>query len=265
MLYDKLQVTNLGDSFYIFKISDTDFTFTDLFNHFYGKFMEKWNITADEVGRIVMNEPRLKESDFFDYTISPTPFLFKENALYSEKFVNNGIVIVRYNVYVTNSQYDSTFLNIICQHIMRDRFPSLFEAPFAFEGRKYPESVKNIEMNTLLKDIDMMDGCRLIGEELSVADLIDIIVNGNADKMEMKPNWSVYEDGLIFIKVGDEGDNSVYLNISDLYNHDWQAVLDRHVYSIKMENGEWYNGRQENAPYMASTIVSEIEKFVKEC
>jgi hypothetical protein len=81
----------------------------------------------------------------------------------------------------------------------------------------------------------------------------------------MKPNLSVYANGNIFFNTGEAEGHCVYVKIEDLYNHDWQAVLDRKVYSIKKDDGSWYEGRQENAPYMNNPIVKEIEKFVKEC
>jgi hypothetical protein len=227
--------------------------------------MENWRVTAEEVAEIIAIEPRLKESDFFDYALFMTPFLVKKDALYKEKFERGCVERYFYSVYVAGASYSSVYLNVVCNHIMRQRFPKLFETPFVTKRRKYPESVKDIKMDTPIGDLGKIIGVLPQENELLVSDIIDIVVNSNADKMEMKSTWKVYSDGDIFFKTDDAEEHCVYVKIEDLYNNDWQAVLDRKVYSIKMENGMWYEGKQENAPYMNNPIAKAVEKFVKEC
>ena len=260
-----LHVTNYGDSFFQFDIKDTKFTFGELFTHFYKDFMALWKVSVEEVEAIINKEPRLKESDFFDYYTWGKDFLVKKNALYSEKWKDGSRCRTYFNVYVGAEQFRDIYLDIVIKHIMQGRYPMLYKEPFAVVERKYPESVKAITSNTLLQDICEMEGCRFTEECLTAGELVDILVNGNADAMKLIPTWKAYCDGNIFFKVGDDEGHIVYVEISDLQNHDWQAVLDRVVYSIKDKNGKLYNGRQENAPYMDSPIVKEIERFVKEC
>lgn len=265
MIYRNLHVTNYGDSFLQFDIKDTKFTFGELFTHFYKDFMTLWKVSVEEVEAIINKEPRLKESDFFDYNTGGKDFLVKKNALYSEKLENGASTRRYFNVYVGAEQFRDIYLNIVIKHIMQGRYPMLYKEPFAVMERKYPESVKAITSETLLQDICMMEGCRYTDEELTAGELVDILTNGNADAMELKPIWRAYSDGHIFFKVGEGESGSVFVTIEDLHNHDWQAVLDRFMYSIKGKNGEWYNGKQGTAPYMYSPIVKEIEKFVMEC
>lgn len=251
--------------FSYFKSSECGFTLAELVKGTkeITEFCERFNVSSEWFVGEVTENPLIKEEEIFDYGVFKTPFLVEKNAVWTEKWVKEGserkLRRFHHDVYVTTHQFADLTLNRIAESAIKHNFPWLFEKPFLTEARRFNEGFKKINMKTRLSDIeDMIDE---IGwtDNYTLGDFLEALKN--PDEIVSKPAFAVYADGYIFVELkGSE--NALFLKSSDLVNKDWNAVLERKVYSIKNPNGGWFEGKQKDAPYF--NLEDERIKKVKE-
>lgn len=267
--------------FLFFDINEEKYSLPELLNGLskFTSFMQKWNVSADWIISTIEKDPQIKVNDLFDYTTVRTPFLTAEQGVYTEKWVNedgryyNKKTI--YDVYVTSAQYVDLSLNILARHAMRFHFPTLFEGIMLFDGvRKYSPKVHDIKMTTLVADLEKITW-DLGYPKLTVADLVQMMT-GQVDKdvLTQKPRLKVYQDGNMFMSLAptlEEENNapSLYLNPSDFFNGDWDAVRNRKVVSIPYgetpaDTQKWYDGKQVGAPYFdeENPIINAVKDII---
>lgn len=248
-----------------FKSSECGFTLAELVKGTkeITEFCERFNVSSEWFVEEVTENPLIKEEGLFDYYVFETPFLVKKNAVWTEKWIGKGsnrqLHRFSYDVCVATHQFADLTLNKIAESAIRHNFPWLFEKPFLTEARRFNEGFKEINMKTRLSDIeDMIDEIGWM-DDYTLGDFLEALKN--PDEIVSKPALAVYADGHIFVEL-EGSERSLFLKSSDLINKDWNAVLERNVYSIKKPNGGWFNGKQKDAPYF--NLEDERIKKVKE-
>lgn len=238
--------------FSYFKSSECGFTLTELVKGTkeITEFCERFNVSSEWLVREVTENPLINEEDIFDYGVFKTPFLVGKKAVWTEKWVKEGserkLRRCYHDVYVTTHQFADLTLNRIAESAIKHNFPWLFEKPFLTEARRFNEGFKKINMKTRLSDIeDMVDEIGWM-DDYTLGDFLEALKN--PDEIVSKPAFAVYADGYIFVEL-EGSENALFLKSSDLVNKDWNAVLERKVYSIKKPNGGWFEGKQGDAPY----------------
>ena len=251
---DKYKSTIDGKNFIFFDIEKSSHTFLEMFNGFsvFRDFMSMFNVSAEWIGEQVKSDPHLNVNDFFDYTLFKTKFLEDENGVRSTKFEDGRLVETYHNVYVTSAPFVSLSLNVLAVKAMKLHFPKMFEEPFV-EVTDIPDELKSISMDTRIGDFNTL-------EDYTFGDIYDVIVNGKKNNVSTK--FTIYGDGKIFIKVTD--DYSLYLQASDFFNNDWDAVKKRRIFSVPLEHptpkNKWYDGKQGDYFAFDNDIVKMVKK-----
>ena len=274
--------SNIQDRrFIFFDINEEKYSLQELLNglSIFTSFMQKWNVSADWIISVIEKDPQIKVNDLFDYTTATTPFLTAEKGVYTEKWVQNGGQYYKkttnYDVYVTSAQYVDLSLNILARHAMQFHFPKLFEGIMLFDGvRKYSPKVHDVKSTTLVADLEKITW-DLDYPKLTVADLVQMMTDqSKMDMLVQKPRLKVYQNGNMFMSLAStlEEENkvpSLYLEPSDFFNKDWNAVKNRHVFSIpggKHIDGssKWYDGKQMGAPYFdeENPIIKAVKDII---
>lgn len=278
MLVDKRLKSNKDSSrnYIIFDLSKVPYTREQLLNGFsvFKEFMTKWQCDVKTMCKAI-DELSISDGRLFDFsTWANNDFLVEEDVYYSVlcgKRTNYNRVKTFYNVYVSPYQFVSLTLNEIAEHIIRTRFPELFEGNFLKSKKRFNENIHSLptSKSAKLSDIDY-----IIKHDLTIEDIIDIYTSNDANKVMDSiiayPRLKVYADGFLALTVDDKHDYALIFNIEDLYNKDWDSIKNHHVFSILLydENdelikGKWYEGKQENAPYFSQPLVEELKNFLE--
>lgn len=240
----------------------------------YKDFMQNFNCSIDELCDI-LSLYGITDNDLFEYSIYGTHLIGKD-YIYTSKFVPCGWNAFSeekkyYDLYITCNTYASLALNTAANEIIKRRFPYLTLPPFTKVTKRFNDNIKNLP-KTLNAKIESIDKSILFDNDLTIGDLIKLYSDENyADSTIEKPLYAVYSDwGDIFITIdGNKGGWSLYLKYSDLANNDWKAIEERKINSVCLydENGEqikgeWFNGKQKDAPYFNHPLVKELKKIL---
>ena len=240
----------------------------------YKDFMQNFNCSIDELCDI-LSLYCITDNDLFEYSIYGTHLIGKD-YIYTSKFVHCGWGELKeekkyYDLYITCNTYASLELNTVANEIVKRRFPYLTLPPFARVTKRFNDNIKKMP-KTLNAKIESIDKSIFFDNDLTIGDLIKLYTDKNyADSTIEKPLYAVYSDsGDIFITIdGNKGGWSLYLKYSDLANNDWKAIEERKINSVCLydENGEqikgeWFNGKQKDAPYFNHPLVKELKKIL---
>ena len=257
------------------KVSDTGYTRKELIENLsrFKKFRDDFKCSTDEILELI-DDLCILDRHLFEYTISKIDFKVGENLIYTTKLVKQGYNYttkdIYYDVYITSNQFVSLVLNKIAERLILKRFPFFLRPPFVKEEKRFKDSIKNFPTNpsTLINDLNHI---MLLENDLTLDDIVKLCKDKSyANSSVVKTRLTVYcEPNSIYLKVDDDKDYSLYLTVDSLVNGDWKAVEEHDVFSVCLydENdnlikGQWFKGKQKDAPYFNSPIVKELKKIL---
>lgn len=275
-----------GQSFYfvdldkIKKNLNVNVTRYELLNRFsiFKDFIDTYKCFFDTLCELTYSLGIL-DKHLFDYTTYPGKdnFLVAKNGVYRITCVKEGHSrrnITEYkDVYITQNNHASLYLANVAKEIIKKRFPFLMREPFVKKEKRFThDSINNLPTN-ILTPVGDLDSIALLENNITIQDLIKLYtVDGYKNEIISKPLWNIYSDyKRMFIGTDDKNDgNSILIPIDAFYNADWKAIEEQNVYSICLRDekgeiikGKWFNGKQKDAPYMASDVAKELKKHFK--
>lgn len=248
-----------------------DYSLEYLLSNFdsYKEFMQRFGISVRKF-MLICKKLSIPASDLFEYSTCGAGgygVLFKENAIYTEKWVSSAwggrMVKTYYNIYIVPNQFRSLALDKIAEYVVLDKFP--FLRAYTKYVKRFNDDVKELFSNISLKtEISKLDDSVLFENNITIADLYKLCRNKDyKDSYCHKSLVKVYENGHIFIELPNKG--SLFLMYSDLVNKDVVSILNRNVFSIPYydEKGnqipkKWFEGKQEDAPYFDCEMVKDV-------
>lgn len=258
------------------KVSDTGYTRKELIENLsrFKKFRDDFKCSTDEMLELI-DDLCILDKHLFEYTIAKNDFKVGENLIYITKQVRVGynytVKDIYYDVYITSNQFVSLVLNKIAERLILKRFPFFLRPPFAKEEKRFKDSIKDFPTNpsTLINDLNRS---MVFENDLTLDDIVKLCKDKSyANSSVVKTRLSVYADNpnSIYLKVDDDKDYSLYLTVDSLVNGDWKAVEEHDVFGVCLydENdnlikGQWFKGKQKDAPYFNSPIVKELKKIL---
>ena len=216
-----------------------------------------------------LDEHRVMDRDLFEYTITATDFMVAKDGVYTEKWKKNEMVKTSYNVYINSSYYLGCVFNRLAEDWVIKKCPFLYDKAFTKEVFRFPETVRTmLPTDTKVSIDDALHGLSIEGKDLTIEDIINIYtVDGYRYDKVIKPDFSAYEGGDVFLNLGEKSGHCLHMTVRDLIDKNWDAICERKVYSI--ENGKtpdgkniFYDGRQDEAPYFNCKKVERFKKLL---
>lgn len=267
------KITDRNFNPYRFELGD-DYSLEYLLSNFvsYKEFMQRFGISVRKF-MLICKKLSIPASDLFEYSafgghsaFGGYGVLFKENAIYTEKWVGSAwggrMVKTYYNIYIVPNEFRSLTLNKIAEYVALDKFP--FLRAYTKYVKRFNDEISRLDNITLNTKVSKLDDLVLFENDITIADLYKLCRDKDyKDSYYHKSLVKVYEDGHIFIELPNKG--SLFLMYSDLVNKDVVSILNRNVYSIPYydEKGnqipqKWFKGKQEDAPYFDCDMVKDV-------
>lgn len=259
---------------YFVDLSETNYSRKQLISNMktFVDFMNRFNCSTDELCDI-LDMYGILDKNLFEYTTFKTPYFVCENALYVRKQIREGYnwnwKQIWYDLYITENSYVSLYLNIVAKHIVKERFPFLFEKPFTITKKRFTDEINKLPKTTNAR-IDDIIYSSLFENKLTIDDIIKLYTDDTyKDSLVEVPRLNIYSDNTtIYLSVDEEKCYSVSFTIENLLNKDWKSIEETNVFSILLYDdkgnripNKWFNGKQKDSPYFNDPIVKELKKY----
>lgn len=223
--------------------------------------------------------------DLFQYTYSNDDYtkshgvLVATNGVYIERYDERrrNYISIKYNVYLTATQYQSCSLHVLFRKLLTVLFPHIFvrneNNHILFkDGYKYTVEQRKALLN--LSNQLPVDKVPYVLHGISIAELSRCIANKKKiDEIISKSRIATYYDSddmyisLYDVKIGDHKYNrSLYVPIETLFTKNYEDIENVKIISHPYlnENGvrKFMNGLQKDLPYFKSERAQDIIKYI---
>lgn len=218
----------------------------------------------------IIKELHYINRDLFEFTCFPG--FNEENILIAEKAIYTSNmkticgerkeIIKYYNVYLMG-RLDS--FGKILESLFSKKFSVLYnDENFNEIIPKFPTKFK-IEPWTKITDLHLLnENMYKVEYNITCSDIFELMKDENyINTTIVKSKFRFYGIENFYLKLPNRPncDDSIVIPFEALFKKDWSIIENYDVFSVRLENGGWFKGKQKDSPYFNSDEVNYFKKM----